>query len=345
MSLDKELREAFMRHATDVEPREDAWQREETKIKRAYARRASIVGSLSAIVLIAGALLVPKLVSERTAPAPGFATGVPTTPADPDTEDWVGRAAVELGFSVKIPQDWRGGWFEGRWDFHPKGLPGINEGGETFTVEIHSATFKGGPFDDLERETTSSKATIAGFEFERRETVDDGPKLVYYAGNWTYPEDQYLLIQLYGSDDALFTEHVETGEAIAQSVSPYDGSEPVHGQLSDTTPVDAYTKALVRFMDARVEGIGADELVCCDAQEKYGETLYTATNGDYVAWHDPGCTREEGAATAAMCVGLAVQDGMMGTDRNEKITLGYESGTTGDGPVKILDFIETGDGP
>src|SRR5687767_14710818 len=118
---------------------------------------------MSVVAIIAGALLVPRLARDTVDPAAGFATAPPTDTATPSPQPssgvpdgWVGRAGVDHGFSIHLPQDWRGGWFEGRWDFHPKGLPGINEGGDTFTVEVHSATFDGGPFDDLERETESS---------------------------------------------------------------------------------------------------------------------------------------------------------------------------------------------
>jgi hypothetical protein len=181
------------------------------------------------------------------------------------------RVGVQDAFALGIPPDWKGGWFEGTWDFEPGNLPSASQDGPTFVVTI---TMQPGNYDHAKQPATSTM--IQG---NRALVWHPSALETEYAIEWMHCsnygpcssnfETQTLIVRVMASNEQLQMKYSSVGEQVVRTIANYDGSAPVHGTIRSTVQYDDFTKALVRFMDARVEGIGADELMCCDAPNNY----------------------------------------------------------------------------
>jgi hypothetical protein len=355
MNLEDKLKETFMKHAEDVKPDAGSWDGVETKLRRAHYARVVMVSTLTVAAIAAVAIVLPQLRSTKT-PRSGFTSPTATqepsptaspTPAGIDTTGWSARVGTQSDFSLLIPPDWKGGWFEGYWDFEPNGLPGLPEGGNTFAVEVH---VESGNYQSFAQEF-AAKDTIGG-----RKTLwwQKSDTKYSYAIQWTdcsagrpdcSPDtsERTLLVDVSGSTAALWQKYKATGLKVVDTIAVYDGSTPAHGTLAAGTSMDAYTRAMVRFMDARAEGIGAEEEACCNASEKM-DMFYSVGTLDLSGWKDLG-GRTSAASAAAVTFRVEVIAGQ-GTETSrhvEDITVGYESGRQSDAetPVVIDMQVET----
>src|SRR5438445_3961174 len=122
--------------------------------------RITLLAILALALIAASAIFIPKVVGARSSkkPAPNLTTPptkpVATSPTTPRTSGtpvavtsaWPARVSVMDGFWLRVPPDWKGGWFEGTWDFEPKTLPSPAEDGNTFTVTLSVVS---GEFDSI----------------------------------------------------------------------------------------------------------------------------------------------------------------------------------------------------
>jgi hypothetical protein len=299
MSLDNDIKDAFQRHEQDAHANDTAWAGIESKIRRAHHQRMAFASALSVAVIAAVAVLVPKLGSShqdkgnftnpsRTPTATSPEPTVTPTPqaAAPIPSGWQRRVGIQSGFQIAMPADWKGGWFEGTWDFEPKSLPSDAQGGDTFVVLV---TLEHGSYDASPGR--GAKATeINGHRalvWQPRTTETD------YRLEWNFCdgyaptcssnfETQTLRVTIRGSTSPLWSQYESTGRQIVETVDTYDGATPVHGTVAASIQEDDFSRALVRFLDARVEGIGADELLSQTAGNFYANRggLYDLDTAD-----------------------------------------------------------------
>jgi hypothetical protein len=289
MSLDKDIKDAFQKHEQDARASDTAWSGVETKIRRAHRRRVTFSASAALLVIAAIAVLVPTLAAKDknsgfTNPTPGPSLGPSTKPtAEASTNapppgpvipaGWQRRVGVQSAFQLAIPADWKGGWFEGTWDFEPKGLPGGQQDGDTFTVTV---TLQPGNYD------AASGPGAAGTTVNGHRAVTWHPSATEtdYSIEWFHCpgyteecssnfETQTLVARLHATNDTLWSQYEVTGLNVVHTLFEYDGGTPVHGTTAAAIKDDASTEALIRFLDARVEGIGADELMTSKAATQY----------------------------------------------------------------------------
>jgi len=236
------------------------------------------------------------------------------------------------GFWLRVPPDWKGGWFEGTWDFEPKTLPSPAEGGNTFTVTLSVVS---GEFDSIAPRGAKEIMLDAAPEVR---VWTPGPRRETYAVPWDgcpgYVGEcagtaRTLLVRVTGSTDALWNKYLPVGRAVVRTLETYNGDNPIHGRAPQYDgaadfPDDPVTTALVRFLDARAEGIGADELYCCNATDLYAKDGLYELNGkvleSYVFWRLSGII---GANSGRFRVVLRYQGG---ASRTEMISVAFQKG-------------------
>jgi len=292
MSLEDEVKAAFKKHEDDARADGQSWDAVQKKVRRAHTQRLVYSSALSLVIIAAIAIIVVKSPSSNQSrgftgpsetptgvetPSPSDEPSTTPTPKDPTKDPLYGfkwRVGVQSGFAVAIPKDWKGGWFEGVWDFEPSGLPSTSQGGNTFAITI---TVEPGSYRDAPSGARASEITIHD---RRALTWSTDPHHVSYAVDWPGCPDyasacsanaatQRLIMRLYGSTQSLWDSYEALGRKAALSVVEYDGLEALHGTVDLTIKIDDLRRALVRFMDARVEGIGADELMGTSASNSY----------------------------------------------------------------------------
>ena len=257
--------------------------------------------------------------------------GGPTWP-DSVPSGYVQRAGAQAAFAIDVPKDWKGGWFEGVWDFEPKGFPSTSEGGNTFALTV---TLEPGRYQDAFVGKQTSPITIEG-----RNAVTTSPDALHtlYAIEWTgcsnyatscsSPTIQRLIIRLFASTQQLWDAYKMLGTRAALTLHGYDGSDPAHGLVTGGSKSNSYIRALTRFLDARAEGIGAEPFMCCSAPKNYQSIggLYDLKGDDIVSYEAHVDSRPV-AAPASMGFDVTIHLAS-GKTRAEFVTVGYESGQT-----------------
>ena len=230
-------------------------------------RKLSASSALLAIFLVGCTTTAGRATGPSTSPT-STSAGPSATPtsAPPIPTGWHRRAGVQSAFQLAIPNDWKGGWFEGTWDFEPKGEPSTAEGGSLFAVTV---TVQSGGYEQPANGKHATQTTVNG---AHALTWATGQQDLWYSVEWAFcpgyasecssnRQTHTLVAHMFASTRALWERYFKTGKTIVSTIAPYDGSTPAHGTVSAKVGSDTFTKALVRFMDARVEGIGADELM------------------------------------------------------------------------------------
>jgi len=339
MSLEDEVKEAFTRRADDARADGQSWNAVEKKVRRAHRQRFVFTSALSLVIIAAIAIVVLKgpgtnqsrgfsntspTPTEATTPSPSLGPSTtPTAQPHPSSlpEGFKARVGVQSGFAVDIPKDWKGGWFEGYWDFEPAGLPSTAQGGDTFALVI---TLEPGSYTKAGGGAGTTELTIGG---RKAYTWSTDPLHVVYSVDWpgcpkyvttctSSPEGERLIMRLSGSTQRLWDSYEALGRQAALTVHVYDGTAPEHGTVASGITNDEFTKALIRFLDARVEGIGADELMSSEAASQFSDTsgcpdLYQAKTS-HRAWTGYDVSRrEETAAKATFTVGMTTGDGQV----------------------------------
>ena len=239
------------------------------------------------------------------------------------------RAGAQAGFAIDIPRDWKGGWFEGTWDFEPKGLPSTSEDGSTFSLTVSAEK---GSYTEAFAGAATTPVIIQG---HNAVTTSPDSRHVFFAVDWqmcpnfarrcsTADRTRRLIMRLSASTDAFWTKYESAGRLAAQSVRQYDGSDPVYGLLTGTTNENEYGKAVIRFLDARVEGVGAEDLMCCDAPKFYrGFGGLYALNGSKVVSYEAKFSRYLDSASAQLSVTVHFANGKT---RDELLIASYQDG-------------------
>lgn len=289
MSLDQDLKGAFERHASDISPEPGTWSGVERRIRRSHRIRASLATAGGAVAVIAMALAVPALVRNRTA-APPFANEGPTPP--PATAETTIFRNERDGYWLQVPKDWEFGEFEAHVSFRPPGVPGLEEGGRTFGVELWVDT---GAYDDPARigddgGQGSGDTTVAGRSAKVRDTtlishppVKNRTYLVDWTGAYCPPGapcpvtgQWVLMVVIHGTAD-LWDDYSGLGESIVRSITLSASSTmPANtavatrrGSVDAAVPYDETTGAVVRFMEARIEGGEAEAWLTSNAKKQY----------------------------------------------------------------------------
>src|SRR5690348_4465196 len=142
MSLEDEVKEAFKKHEDDARAKGQRWDVVEKRVRRAHHQRLVYTSVLSLLIVAAISLVIylgpgqsrpkgfsspadtptetPSSSPSSSSSSPGVIPPVATAPVP---EGFKPRVGVQSAFAVDIPNDWKGGWFEGTWDFEPTGLP------------------------------------------------------------------------------------------------------------------------------------------------------------------------------------------------------------------------------
>jgi hypothetical protein len=191
-----------------------------------------------------------------------------------------------------MPPDWKGGWFEGTWDYEPKNLPSASQGGDTIFVTV---TVVPGSYEQNAQQPTKPTVINGNRALEWRPSSLEDAYAIEWLGCPGYQptcssnfSTQTLIARMRASNGSLYTTYARVGEQIIRTIDHYDGSTPVHGTVASGIKTDEFTKALVRFLDARVEGIGADELMSRAAASQFSDAsgcpdLYQ-TRTSHEAW-------------------------------------------------------------
>jgi hypothetical protein len=295
MSLEDEVKEAFKKHELDARAEGQSWDAVEKKVRRAHKQRLAYSSALSLVIIAAIAIIVVRSPGSNesrgltgSSPSP-TETATPSTSPEPSTtappepasnipSGFVARVGVQSGFAVDIPKDWKGGWFEGTWDFEPKGQPSTAEGGNLFAVTV---AVRDGSY---EQAATGHHATDTTVNVYRAKTWSSGTNDLWYAVDWTETCPGYapecssnfkvrtLVLHLFASTTGLWDQYLPTGKEIVSTVHMYDGTIPVHEFGGPMVATDALDAVLHRFLDARVEGVGAEDLMSDAAQAAFADS-------------------------------------------------------------------------
>ena len=283
MSLERDIKETLMKIADDVEPGQSRFGDVENKVRRRHA--AMLVGTtaFALAVIVAGAIAIPQLTKEGT---PNFAGPGSTTPPVTAPDGTTYRNELD-SYQTTIPDDWKVGGFEGAVEFLPPGLPGLAVGEDTFAVEIQhriGETYnRGEPSGGAELSGFEDGYTVAGREAVRAET----PTEIVYRVDWTGAgcdpealcdaEIATLRVAVFASNTALWDQYHVEGEAIVDALVTSPGAAVPAGAVitrrgsvdGAAVAYDELTSFLVRFMDARMDGGGAEAYLSENARDQY----------------------------------------------------------------------------
>jgi hypothetical protein len=198
---------------------------------------------------------------------------------------------IQDAFALAIPPDWQGGWFEGTWDFEPLGLVNASQDGLTFTVTL---TVQPGNYDRYAKQPAKATEIQGNRALVWHPSALESAYAIEWIGCPGYSptcssnfSTRTLMVRMHASNATLWTKYSRVGEQIIRTIANYDGSAPVHATVGTPTDNDELSKALVRFMDARAEGIGAEDFMSPRAGDFYNTNggLYDL-NGQSVVSYD-----------------------------------------------------------
>lgn len=296
MSFDNDLKQAFERHSGDVSPTPGAWTGVDRRIRRSHRIRTALATAGGAAAIVAAAIVVPKIVSNPSRIENPIESPSPT-PAPVTDETAVFRNERD-GYWLQYPKDWRFGEFEAQIAFQPPGVPSIVEGGSTFAVELwvdqgdydnpdRLGTYEGGTADVLDTTVAGRPAKV------RQHDQRDGSKIarsVTYTVDWTgvycppgapcpVPGPSVLIVHIQAtpSEEPLWDRYSEAGLAMVDSIRLNNASSlpsntavaTRRGSVGANVEYDDTTAAVVKFMEARIEGGGAEPWLSSNAKQQY----------------------------------------------------------------------------
>jgi hypothetical protein len=149
-----------------------------------------------------------------------------------------------------------------------------------------------------------------------------------YVGECADPA-RTLIVRVTGSTNVLWNKYLAVGRAVVRTIEMYNGDNPIHGRApqydgAPDFPNDPVTTALVRFLDARAEGVGADELYCCNATGLYtNDGLYELNSKVLVSYEFWRVAGTIGTTSGRFRVVLQYKGG---TSRTEMISVAFQKG-------------------
>jgi len=272
MSLDNDIRRSLQRHAEDVQPDARAFDRVEQRVRRAHAQRVAIGVSLIVALIAAASVVIPRLGNDPR--NDGFAgpdgtTSPSPTPAPDD--GWVTVRDEQDGYQLRMPPDWRVTEFEGAVELLPPGMVGTAAGEDTFAVELML-------FHD-ERFEAETNMTIGDRPARRDERANGQTYRADWSGSVCEPCTLQIAVIAPATDNYPTTLLDTTGHLIASIEHIVEASLPVgevrtrRGVVAADVGYDERTALLVRFLEARTHGGGAEEFLSPAFSE--GKDLYT----------------------------------------------------------------------
>lgn len=256
MSLEREIKEAFERHAASQAPRSDQWDVIEARIARAHRRRLAMVSTVAMAIVAAASIAIPRFTRIATPNFLGPGDGAPTTSPTPDP--YVGwHTFINADYSVRYPPDWTQSEWEGAIEFRPEGLPSLARGDDTFAVAMSTSGILAYPCENKPQQKD---------EVVHCESVSPQGSHDYWETRNLRPNTT-LVVHVLGSTDKLWTLHWPTGQLVVSSIS--DGTATPHGQIAAGVSHDMLTRMLIKFLELRVEGTAAESLLSANAKQLY----------------------------------------------------------------------------
>ena len=358
MSLERDLKEAFERHEDDARVRGDAWSGVERGVRRAHSHRVAFIGALGVVLIVAAAIAVPKLGADRDRSFAGDGSGSPS-PAVDSTAGWARWHNALLHVQARYPKDWKTGAFEGSYEFEPAGFPSLAQGGpETFAVEL---TLRDGAYDDPPTLATgkpgdagSTDLEINGRAANRFEYIaPGGPHEVRYRIDWTgiavplgtdarpapmAPTTLFVVIQ--ASSDPLWNKWGAVAEDLVRTIAPYVVTAE-HGTIAAGVARDERTDGLIQFLEARVDGYGAEEYMSANAKKNFADDaglgLYASGSGSK-AWVSYEIRSRADADASSSEFTVTLTCGGCDPAPGALETIGVDSGATTGNP-EVIRFV------
>lgn len=295
MKMEEHFKETLNRAVANEPPVLDAWDRFEQRAGRSRRIRLFAAIAAATAVAVASVIVVPKLGSNEVSPP--FVTNPPTT-GDP-YEGWKTFTPEEGVFTLRYPPTWTVVKDEMSYIVQPPGVPrGLASGEPTFAVDIQQ---RAGELYTSEFSSAEEARWADGRRFVGKAEERGPERSVTYRVEWGaafgcasdsiptgFKQDpQTLRVAMIGSTPKLW-EHVEVGRLVVDSIRwippvGQPGSDLVsrHGVIGEDINRDDVTEALEAFLDARVEGTGAERYLSTEAAAQYAAPLnsYTKTAG------------------------------------------------------------------
>jgi hypothetical protein len=311
MSLDRDIKEAFAMHSSDVRENPEALAELNAKVTRAHQRRLTAITGTTIALLIAAVVVVPKLIES---PQPqGFATTDPTTSPSPSPSalaDPSSRATFRNerdGYETIYPRDWKIGRFEAAVEFTPPGLPGLPVGDDTFSVEAMLLLGETPSAGEPGLTFAPGEPRSGRDSYEASANDANGQRHVYRI-DWAASAcpaadcEATLRVMVFGSTDELWEKYYLLGEDIARSMAPLsdelgaeDGVTTLYGSVTHGGAYREDTAVLVRFLDARSSGGGAEPYMTSEAKKNF-ENLYGLGDNAWLSYEI--LSREAGDANS-----------------------------------------------
>lgn len=191
-----------------------------------------------------------------------------------------------IGYTIAYPDGWSVNRFEGHDELWPSQLPSLEQGGLTLAIDITTPDLSSGPGCTWE----AGRAKVAGrpASFCEETQANGGIDEWFAVDIGTRPVKLVVHVvagtpELHGQYTGLVREILDTIEPIAKPV-------PANGTVREGIPRNAYTSALIGFLEARVRGTGADYWMSGSAADLYatkagGLNLYEAPKaGPWVSY-------------------------------------------------------------
>lgn len=300
MSLEREIKESLGRHADDARPGPAGLSAIERKVARAHRRRLGLVTGAGVIVLAAIGLALPRLLPDNN-------PGLYNPGDDPSVDATATATPVEMkvfrnerdAYQLSMPKDWSVTRFEGTVELLPPGQVGRNARGgwragaegDGFSVELQQ--FVRQPYDEPDPDYMEAgydyapTEPVGGRNAVRAERVEkNGSREVVVRIDWTGAgcgkdvlcdaETATLRISMLATSAELWDRFEADGQIALEMLSTLqDAPEPagtvttLYGTVDDGVPYDDVTQFVVRFMDARIEGAGAESFLTTETSQQY----------------------------------------------------------------------------
>ena len=276
MSLDNDIRRSLERHAEDVQPRARAFDRVEHRVRRAHTQRVAIGATLVVALIAALSVVLPRLGGDTRDGGfaiPGETPSSTPTPA-PDDERVTVRDEQD-GYQLRMPPDWRVTEFEGVVELLPPGMVGTAAGEDTFAVSLM--------LYGEEYQRADPNTMVAGRSASRSMTRRNGYAYhVDWSGSTCDGSSCTLWIFIDPPTGELADRFGDDAQRVVESIQHIDDAALPSGEvrtrrgvISADVSFDERTALLVRFLEARAHGGGAEDFLSPTFTDPYEGDLYT----------------------------------------------------------------------
>jgi hypothetical protein len=289
MKLDEHFKNALKQAVTNEPPVVDPRGRFEARLGRSRRVRTATYAFGLAVAAIAAVLVVPRVLPQRDTgvlePGPSE-TPSPTSGTGIDTAQW--KTYYGNGWSLKYSPKWHVQLFEGDTEFVPQDLKGTAVGEPTFALIVRpeSDSYAGVTFPS---DTTVEGTWNDGHKYRQWHSTD--PAKPHSETMFEIDDAHRLHVIYFASTAALWDRYVREADASFDSLTFTTPITPKHGDVMPGVEFGPATRTLVDFMDARIEGSGAESYLGAAATEYYanhdkGLSLYSPTSNPHYASYE-----------------------------------------------------------